>query len=200
LLTTYRPDSTAGRGSYGTGAGTGDGSSLVWPVVVTDTKKGARSNNQPFQRVFAKSGDGKSFTTQVLTGSACTTALSNAGMPTGPNNACGKNWDPDATVASNLPPRKSELTTSGGKADIDPWYPTFRRCKDISQGVTTDISQANTNPNYFNNPNYSAHWIGVRIDYTYKWFTATGILPLPGAGLQLSDRAVKIMEPNPANC
>ncbi len=192
FVATYRADSTAGRTSYsGSASGTGDGSAKIWPVVTT-VAQGGLASGAPYQRVFAKV-NGK-YTTQVLTGVNCTNALSSIGWPTAGTNPCGKNWDPTSATTNNKPPRKSEITTT--KINEDPWYPTFRRCRDITQGITSDITQANKNSNYYNNPTQSAHWIGVRIDYTYDWYTK--ILPFPTA--TLSDRAVKILEPNPSIC
>lgn len=192
LVATYRADSTAGRGSYSnTSSGTGDGTATIWPVVST-VAQGGLASGAPFQRLFTVV-NGK-YSTQVLTGASCTSALTRIGWPTTGANPCGKNWDPTATLAADKPPRSSEKTST--KIDQDPWYPTFRRCRDIVQGITSDITQANKNSNYFNNPTQSAHWIGVRIDYTYDWYTK--LLPFPTA--TLSDRAVKILEPNPSIC
>ncbi|MEI7556755.1 TadE/TadG family type IV pilus assembly protein [Candidatus Chlorohelix sp.] len=199
LVTTYRADSTAGR----TGTGTGDGKSTVWPVVTT-VAQGGRTSGSPFQRVFAKNTGSTLYTTQVLTGTACTTALTAAGMPTAGSNPCGYNWIPTSTDSTKLPPRKTEATvytntTATSKDNRDPWYPTFRRCKDITQGITSDISQSLTNSNYYNNPlpEASAHWLAVRIDYSYNWNNTTGVLGfLPPT--TFSDRAIKILEPNPA--
>jgi Flp pilus assembly protein TadG len=199
LLTTYRADSTAGR----SGTGTNDGTSKVWPVVTT-VAQGGRTSGVPFQRVFAKNVNSTQYTTQVLTSTACTTALTAAGMPTAGSNPCGYNWIPTSTDTTKLPPRKAEatvytVTTATAKDNMDPWYPTFRRCRDITQGITSDISQSLNNPNYYNNPQVSAHWLAVRIDYSYNWNNTTGVLGfLPAT--TLSDRAIKILEPNPAIC
>jgi len=218
LVMSYRADSTAGRTSSSPSAsGAGDGTARVWPIVTTSvgpprTINPGQTNfieGSPYQRIFARtSGTTGTFSTQVLQGSACTSALTLAGFAstTSPNSfPCGRNWDTSATAAAvNQPPRKTDLfvgTTNAGGCNTskfcqDPWNPVFRRCLDIDQGITTDITQANTSSAYFNNPATSSEWIGVRIDYTYSW--ATGFFPMPA--MKLSDRSVKILEPNPASC
>ncbi len=213
LLMTYRADSTAGRTSYSSGAsGAGDGTARIWPIVATTSttvNPGQTNyvNNSSYQRVFARtSGISGTFSTRVLvgngTGTACGDILNAAGLAaTSPNNyPCGRNWDTSTgATAANQPPRKVDLLStaiSPSKFSQDPWNPVFRRCLDIDQGITTDITQANTSSSYFNNPATSAHWLGVRIDYTYSW--VTGFFPAPA--LKLSDRSVKILEPNPASC
>lgn len=199
LVMSYRADSTAGRSGTGSNDGTGistggtGSNSRYWPVATMT----ANSTTIPYQRVFARTGASGPFTTTVLTGSAC----SNATTPLGISAFCGKNWNTAAYAAAhpgdaNNPPRVTD-TTNSAKVQQDPWYPSLRFCKDITQGITTDTSQA-TNPyaQYYNNPAITPNWLGVRVEFNHPW--TTGFFPIPT--IPLSDSAVKIFEPNPAAC
>jgi hypothetical protein len=101
----------------------------------------------------------------------------------------------DTGIASASAPYSAGLTNADAwerSFHNDPWYPIWRL-----PGGVCDVPQPSTKPGspyYYNASGRTPHWLGVRVDYKHYWISGQwfGL-----ATINLSDKAVKAMEPVP---